>query len=226
MMKIVKVYFKNNVLWGFKSLGDICKTMTVPGCSAFFPFYQNELYIPKPALVSNELLDLSLADHKYHRFMRYLAISDINEYFNGTYSFAEKSNFSFGKYSFEGDKMKFSFRDYCGVYAVIGEENNNFMSIQDMKQLIRNRIGSENEIEIEFDSMGDSVNYTGYQNFYILLNDLETKCYSQIELEELLENASYHIDYDGNNGVRIRSGACFRTKPLWLKGAILLEVKV
>ena len=226
MMKIVKVYFKNNVCLGYKSLIDICQIMSFPGVSNFFPFCKKELYIPKPALISNKLLNLSLVDHKYHRFMRYLAISDINDYFSGTYSFAEKSNFSFGNYNLDNEKMKFTFIDNCGVYAVIEDESNIDISIQGIKKIIKNRIESANEIEIEFDSMTGIVEGKGEQHFYILLNDLETKHFSKAELEELLENASYHIAYDKENGVCIRAGACFKTRPLWLKDAVLLEVRV
>lgn len=224
MMKIVKVFFKNNVFWGAKSLGDICKIMNISGFASFYPFCKKVQYIPKPALISDELLNLSLANHKYHRFMRYLAIPDIREYFGGSYAFAEKSNFSFGEYEFEDGVMKFTFHDQCGVYALI--ENMNDYSALQIKQIITEMIGNDNEIEIELDSMPDTFGSEGVYHFYILMNDLNTKVFSQIELEELLNQASYYVDYHNDSGVWIRAGACFMSRPSWLKNAMLLEVKV
>ena len=76
------------------------------------PFLDHEYFIEKPAFITDGLLDLSLADHKFHRFMTYLNIRDLDVFYSGQFDFAANAAISFGRYVNTGSKNYFEFAFY------------------------------------------------------------------------------------------------------------------
>lgn len=222
MWKILKLYFKDNTFYNKKDIGDICKVFEGIVASDFMPFISNKYYVPKPAMITEGLLDLNIKDFKYHRVMKYIEISDLPDLFYGRYDFEKKSSLCFGQYTYNAGTGKFVFADNAGIYAVTLSEE----PVEKIKSKIR-LLENDYEINhIEIDQIDEFAGKGTREVYFMLLNSLYTKNLSHQQLSKLLQGAFYQVGHKKNqDGLFILPGACFKTKYDWLtKQNVLLEL--
>lgn len=221
MQEIVKIWFDSNVFQDIKSMNELCKYISKSVyfkmvkqnfiCSDFFPFRGEDYYIIKPVATTKGLLNLSIANHKYHRTLQYVCISELKAYFWGGYDFENNANISFGKIVYDKTTgIQFELKDDVGVYFFVDldskEDYEKFDSyimnigvsdLQNIKCIQR----------IHYPISQDA--YTAEKTIYIGLNDINTWEISAAQLEYLINNSCCQVVYsDKKNCVKIKSGMC------------------
>lgn len=251
MISIIKIEFSRGICPGMKSVPAICKKLPAKylrsliiehlkpldpelwdycAVSNTMPFQCGELYVEKPALITEGLQDLTLADHKFHRIMKYLRLSDLRSFFDGRYDFALNAKTSFGHYQKTEEKEYFVFTEGSGIYFCLKTARNLSPKNQDaLCQLLESevqRVFSVNAVEVSIAE--------GYQEYFLheedgpalSLTDLDTRGLSPQHLEQILEGASFQAAYASDGfGVIILAGAWFPHTILLPSEIVCIEVK-
>lgn len=102
----------------FTEICDRISAMTEPGLTSCFPYYNKRYFVAKPAEISNGLLNLSLEDHKFHRFMRYLDIEQFAPFFQGGFHYGEQARSPVEKGLLPGREPSEAVTEGAGVYWI------------------------------------------------------------------------------------------------------------
>lgn len=251
MISIIKIEFSQGICPSMKSVPAICKKLPASylrsliiehlkpmdpelwddcAVSNTMPFQCDELYVEKPALITEGLQDLTLADHKFHRIMKYLRLSDLRSFFDGGYDFALNAKISFGHYQKVEEKEYFVFTEGSGIYFCLKTARNLSPKNQDaLCQLM------ESEVQRVFFVNAVKVSIAeGYQEYFfheeygpaLSLTDLDTRSLSPQHLEQILEGASFQVAYASDGlGVIILAGAWFPHTILLPSEIVCIEAK-
>lgn len=251
MISIIKIEFSQGVCPGMKSVSAICKKLSAKylrslilaylkpldpelwddcAVSNTMPFQCGQLYVEKPALITEGLQDLSLADHKFHRIMKYLKLSDLRSFFDGSYDFARNAKTSFGHYQKTAENEYFIFSEGSGLYFCL-------KSPRSLSPKDRNALCQRLEHEIARIFFVDAVAVSiaeGYQEYFLheedrpvlSLTDLDTRSLSVQHLEQILEGASFQAAYASDGfGVIILAGAWFPHALLLPNEIVCIDIK-
>ena len=251
MISIIKIEFSQGVCSGMKSVSAICKKLSAKylrslilaylkplnpelwdncAVSNTMPFQCGQLYVEKPALITEGLLDLSLADHKFHRVMKYLKLSELRNFLDGSYDFARNAKTSFGHYHKTTENEYFAFSEGSGLYFCLKSPRS--LSPKDRDALCQRL---EHEIARIFSVDAVAVSLAeGYQEHFLheedrpalSLTDLDTRSLPAQHLEALLEGAYFQVAYAPDGfGVIILAGAWFPHVSLLPNEIVCIDIK-
>lgn len=244
MYHIFCIQFKERKCPRCKSIADLCKKVNdsllfdsirdISGevdLSNVFPKLEEEFFVEKPSIINDNLLNLSLADFKYHRFMKYLPLKNLGRFLEGTFDFEKNGKISFGAYVKEEGEW-FEMNPALNLYFLFHTKD--FISPDQLKVL---RETTERIVEdilslpvfVACEQAGVEWELwlgKGGNSKVMTLGDFHTGKYTKEELEELLEGAQYTPCYDKESrSIVLRPGALFQNSTEILNGIIYLELK-
>lgn len=251
IISIVKIEFLQASCPGMKSVSAICKKISAKNLRALIlthlkplnpevwgdcavsnlmPFQCDELYVEKTALITEGLQDLSLADHKFHRTMKYLKISDLRSFLDGSFDFARNAKTSFGHYQKTEENEYFVFSEGSGLYFCIKSPHS--LLPKDRDALCR-RLEQELPRIFSVDAVAVSIEVEPLAYFLheegrpaLSLTDLDTRSLAPQHLEQILEGASFQAAYAPDGfGVIILAGAWFPRAVLLPREIVCIDIK-
>lgn len=172
-------------------------------------YRDGDFFVPKPIIMSDRMLNLSMGDRKILRNMEYINICDIKGFMRGEFDYSKTKNIRFGKYNAEENCLVLD--EGVSVYFLINTENEELISDYMNRALNCRTEGAppcnfyvEKKIQeyLESEETMDGVS--------ILLNDIDTKSFSKVKLKKLLENLYYTSEYSNETkSLHIKAGACY-----------------
>lgn len=195
------------------------------GVSGFFPYKGNDYYIPKPALITENLQTLSTAEKKALRFTHYVNCLNLKEYFGASYDYMEATKEKFGYISHkEGDSF-FKFEEKAGIYCIISADDRDIL--QSLVELLKDSFAmvAENQLKTTVKFTIEDVpslmleELDGSSPHCITLSQIETSQFDN-ELDALCNDGAYQIrekrsvfnestgEVSTENSCVIEAGAC------------------
>lgn len=87
------------------------------------PFIGEKYFIPKPAAIIDGLTTLDITNQKALRTIDYIEISEIKNYFSGTYDYLAATKNKFGSFKKTSEGTMFKFVSNAGLYVIIDCDN-------------------------------------------------------------------------------------------------------
>lgn len=239
MEKIFRISLSNKTFYGVSSVQKICRNIDkklndallgscdISTFSETFPFNQDDYYIIKPTFITKGLLNLSLKDHKFHRFMNYLKINDLSNYYMGNFDFEANSRVRFGVYYKKNDIETFSFDKNAGVYMVVRSKQkfSDYLT-KEICILLETIIGTtEQNIEVCKPNKHWEELLKPTQSPVLSISNLDITDCSVKQIKEMISGATYNVSYD-YTGKRlvIQAGAFFPRRNEGLNQALCVNV--
>lgn len=131
MERIFRIFLSDQTCRGVTSVPQVCRGIdrqlrqslcqesSILAFSCALPCLRNDYFIPKPAVITGELLNLSLKDHKHHRFMKYLRLSELMDFYEGSFDFSANAKLRFGVYRKENGCDTFTFDKDAGIFVIV-----------------------------------------------------------------------------------------------------------
>ena len=224
MERIFRIFLSEQTCCGVTSVPQVCRAVdrqlrqllcresSVLAFSCALPCLQNEYYIPKPAVITGGLLNLSLKDHKYHRFMKYLRLSELMDFYEGRFDFAANAKLRFGVYRKENGCDTFTFDKDAGIFVVVRFAHQAAPTLAGQICSILSSAAGSGDAQAEIltpDPLWKEMLAPGAAPV-LSLNDLDITDYSVQQLQTLLAQASFDAagDPDGKRLI-LRAGAVF-----------------
>lgn len=168
------------------------------GVSGFFPYKGKDYYIPKPALITENLQTLSTAEKKALRFTHYVNCLNLKEYFGALYDYMKATKEKFGFLSHKAGDPFFEFEEDAGIYCIISADD------RDLLQILEELLKDSFDIVAE-DQLKATVKFTiedvprlmleeldGSSSHCITLSQIETSQFDN-ELDALCNDGAYQI---------------------------------
>ena len=223
---IVKIKFKNNIP-GSSNISNICNKLSATSIYKQFsmsnfdpcnfavsdalPYKADQLFVPKPAIITDELKRLNITDQKALRTIHYIELDQIQQYLSGTYDYLGASKRTFGSF-FREERTFFRVDKNAGVYFIAYFER--YTQLEDFVNFIKDYILLSITVECE-------VVVCETPNFLSVLLDKKTTMrltlatlptnVSKSILCEICDNASYiifeKITEEGQKICHIKAGA-------------------
>ena len=230
---IVKIKFKNNIP-GSSNISNICNKLSAPSIYKQFsmsnfdlcnfavsdalPYDADQLFVPKPAIITDELKKLNITDQKALRTIHYIELDQIQQYLSGTYDYLRASKRTFGSFFRQG-RTFFRVDKNAGVYFIASFERHNQIEnfVDFIKEYILLSITVECEVVICETPSILSVLLDKKTTMRLTLATLPSNVSKSI-LCEICDNASYIIfEKSTDEGYKIcyiKAGAVISSKSI------------
>ncbi len=239
MERVVKIPLSNQVCRGATTVQQVGQNVDrrlqlfyaaepeINAISMTLPFLGADCFIPKPAVITEKQLNLSLADHKFHRFMKYLRLSELSDYYYGDFDFAGNAGIRFGTYQKDRSVDTFVFAEGTGLYVTVRTKSAFPHSLA--KRICRAMEEATGLAELQaYDCELDSLWRQSLQltdSPVLTLKHLDITDYTADQLKELVADAAYDAVYDlMGKRLLLRAGACFRHREVLPKDAISVNI--
>lgn len=159
------------------------------------PYIDELYYIPKPAAIISGLKNLDITNQKALRTISYIEITEVENYFLGTYDYLGATKNRFGFFGKTDEGIYFNFAQNAGLYVIIDCDFSEVINLFGafLRQFIFERIASGvNIFEQSADRSFFNSKITENKEYRISLSSLSTDV-SEFTLGEVCENASYII---------------------------------
>ena len=239
MERIIKIVLSDQVCCGVTTVRQVCQNVDkrlqmlcaeeseIGAISMALPFLGGDCFIPKPAIITDNQLNLSLADHKYHRFMKYLRLSELSDYYRGSFDFAANARIRFGSYQKYCGVDTFAFAKETGLYVMVRTESLFSQSLLERIACAVKEVTGLAELQVyacEPDLLWkQSLQLT--DSPVLTLNHLDVTDETAERLNELTADAAYDAAYDSTGRrLLLRAGACFRHRKVLPKNVLSVNI--
>ena len=239
MERIIKIVLSEQVCRGVTTVQQVCQNVDkrlkvlfaeeaeIRAVSMALPFLGNDCFIPKPAVITEKQLNLSLADHKFHRFMKYLRLAELSDYYQGIFDFAANAGIHFGTYQKDPGLDTFAFAKETGLYVTVLTDGLLRRSLTERVCLAVQEatgLSALHAYDCEPDLLWKQ-SLRSTDSPVLTLNNLDVTDYTTDQLIKLMTDAAYDAAYD-STGKRLllRAGACFRHREVLSKDVVSVNI--
>ena len=231
MNRLFLIQFVNRECYGFKSVSEICarcnqpevkekleKVLNNAAISNVMPRVGEKFFIEKPARISEGLLNLSLSDHKFHRFMKLLPLEELDNFLQGRFNFRSNSEVYYGSFKKTGKGDLFELSEDVSMYFLADIPLENGIRKPEDTSLIDSEIeailhdAGLTSVKVSSGEIGEVWEERSTdrpEDPVLILSDIDTLELTDNEMVSLMQGSQYSTMYSKKNSIMIKCGAYF-----------------